>query len=368
MSRFDRQLILPGFGATGQERLSQSRVLVVGAGGLGCPALLYLAAAGVGVIGIVDGDTVAYSNLNRQVLFGVGDVGRHKATVAAERLEHQYPDIKVEKWLTFLSAENALDIISRYDLIVDGSDNFPTRYLVNDACMLLKKPLVLGAVYQYEGQVAVFHAGSSPVSYRDLYPVPPRGREVPNCNEAGVLGVLPGIVGTMQAAEAIKLLSGIGQLSVNRVWLFNMRTSDWYPVEITPHPDAQAMHPPNETAFKNMHYDGACGKASILSWEAALSCLAENPQALVIDIREQEEFPNWNDPRSLRIPMSLLQQNPDMLDSDRELLFCCRSGVRSIHLARAFEVRPRTAQVFSIEGGFLHPDSPLNRHTTDYGT
>jgi adenylyltransferase/sulfurtransferase len=365
MSRFDRQLILPGFGAEGQKKLSQSRVVVVGAGGLGCPVLLYLAAAGVGVIGIADGDSVALSNLNRQILFGLDDIGEKKVAIAAARLSTQYPDVKIETWPVFLTVENALEILSRYDLVVDGSDNFATRYLVNDACRLLNKPLVLGAVFQHEGQVAVFHAGSNAVSYRDLYPVPPTGREVPNCNEAGVLGVLPGIVGTMQAAEAIKLIAGLGQTIANRLLIFNLRSSDWFAVEITPHPDAKSMHPQNEAAFKAMQYNVVCTATSVISWETARIRLAKNPEAFVVDIRELDEDPFWEDSRCLRIPLSIIQQNPKVLNPDLELLFCCRSGLRSLHLTRMLEAREQFGNIYSIEGGLLHPHSPINLHVND---
>jgi len=222
MSRFERQTILPGFGQEGQQKLSMAKILVIGAGGLGCPALLYLAAAGVGTIGIADGDKVSLSNLNRQILYGEDHIGQSKAEVAGELIRSKYSDIQINIIPHFLTSENALDIIKKYDLVLDGSDNFGTRYLINDACYLLKKPLVFGAIYQHEGQVAVLNIsrnGQEPLTYRDLFPNPPSAAEVPNCAETGVLGVLPGIIGTMQATEAIKYLSGFGKPLIHKVAL-----------------------------------------------------------------------------------------------------------------------------------------------------
>ncbi|HET7361891.1 MAG TPA: HesA/MoeB/ThiF family protein, partial [Salinimicrobium sp.] len=203
MSRFERQKILPEFGSEGQQKLSTAKVLVIGAGGLGCPALLYLAAAGVGTIGIADGDSISESNLNRQTLFGHNDIGKAKAETAAGILQEKYPDINFQVIPHFLTSENALEVLENYDLVLDGSDNFGTRYMINDACVLLGIPLIMGAIYQYEGQLSVFNYGENPVSYRDIYPVPPKANEIPNCSETGVLGVLPGIIGNLQAAETI---------------------------------------------------------------------------------------------------------------------------------------------------------------------
>ena len=211
MDRFERQVILPGFGPEGQAKLKHASVLVIGAGGLGCPALLYLAAAGVGRICVVDGDVVALSNLNRQVLFGQQDLGKNKAEAAVRYFQEKYNDIQWKAIPEFISVENAQELIIHYDVVVDGSDNFPTRYLVNDACVLLKKPLVFGAIYQYEGQVSVFNQGPGSCNYRDMYPQPPAANEIPNCAETGVLGVVPGIIGSLMALEVIKVLTGLGK-------------------------------------------------------------------------------------------------------------------------------------------------------------
>lgn len=365
MSRLQRQLLLPGFGPQGQDKLGRARVLVVGAGGLGCPALLYLAAAGVGALGIADGDTVALSNLNRQVLYGTSDVGRPKAETAAARLQEQYPDVSFEVLPFFLTVENALDTIARYDMVVDGSDNFPTRYLVNDACALLQKPLVLGAIFQYEGQVAVFNAGPGAANYRDLYPVPPAALEVPNCSETGVLGALPGIIGAMQAAEAIKLLSGLGKPLVNKALFYDLRNHASFEIDIQPHPDARAMMPRSAEAFGAMHYVHTCthvfeeDEVASLSWSQAFERLAQNTGATLVDIREPDEVPHLAHPRCLRLPMSQLLLDHSPLETAGDLLLFCRSGVRSVHLAQVLQSRWGQKQIFSIEGGILHPLSPL---------
>ena len=209
LKRYERQCILPQFGIEGQERLLASKVLIVGVGGLGCAQALYLAAAGVGKIGLVDFDRVDASNVHRQVLFGPDDVGRLKVEVAKNRLKHINPQCEVEIYPLRLSSKNALDLLKDYDCVLDGTDNFPTRYLINDAAVLLKKPNVYGSIFQFEAQVSVFSLPSGPC-YRCLFPEPPRPGEVPSCAEAGVIGVLPGIMGLVQATEAIKLLTGIG--------------------------------------------------------------------------------------------------------------------------------------------------------------
>lgn len=226
--RYQRQMLIPELGFAGQQRLLDARVLVVGAGGLGCPILQYLAAAGVGTIGIIDDDVVAMSNLHRQILYTVADIGRPKALVAAERLREMNPDITIHPFTDRLEVENALALFPQYDWVVDGSDNFPTRYIVNDICVRVNKPLIYGAVSQFEGQVAVFNypdAKGRSVNYRDIFPNPPAPGEVRSCAEAGVIGVLPGIIGTLQANEVIKLITGIGSPLINQVLIYSALTN-----------------------------------------------------------------------------------------------------------------------------------------------
>ncbi|MDH5609789.1 MAG: HesA/MoeB/ThiF family protein, partial [Cyclobacteriaceae bacterium] len=223
LQRYSRHLLLPEIRQEGQQKLKNSRVLVVGAGGLGVPVLQYLTAAGVGTIGIVDFDTIDLSNLQRQVLYNEAEVGFSKSKTAAQKLARLNSDIQLIPYHLSLTSSNALDLIREYDLVVDGTDNFPTRYLVNDACVLLDKPLVYGSIFRFEGQVSVFNHKGGP-NYRDLFPVPPPPELVPNCAEGGVLGVLPGIIGSMQASEAIKIITGIGETLSGRLFLYDSLT------------------------------------------------------------------------------------------------------------------------------------------------
>ena len=223
--RYHRQIILPGFGVAGQQKLKNASVLVIGAGGLGAPNLQYLTAAGIGRIGVVDFDKVSLSNLQRQVLFGTDEVGRNKVETAIEKLKQLNPNVQFDGYPVKIEAGNARELINSYDLVVDGSDNLPTRYLVNDACVLLGKPLVYGAIFRFEGQVSVFNqllpSGSRGPNYRDLFPTPPPPDMVPNCSESGVFSALPGIVGSMQANEAIKVITGMGETLSGRLLLFD---------------------------------------------------------------------------------------------------------------------------------------------------
>ena len=228
LARYARHFALPDFGIEGQKKLKNSRVLVVGAGGLGCPVLLYLAAAGVGHIGIIDGDVVDDSNLQRQVLYTVADVGKSKAVAAKERLLSMNPHIDIQAFTQHFTVENALDIVSKYDVVADGTDNFPTRYLVNDACVLKGKVNVYASIFRFEGQISVFNLtqndGERSINYRDIFPTPPPAGLIPDCAEGGVLGVLPGIIGAMQASEVIKILTNIGEPLSGRLFLFDAQT------------------------------------------------------------------------------------------------------------------------------------------------
>ncbi len=360
MSRFDRQHILPGFGNEGQRKLSEAKVLVVGAGGLGCPALLYLSAAGVGTIGIADGDSISESNLNRQTLFGHNDIGKPKAETAAAVLHKKYPDIKFNVIPEYLSPQNALQIIKHYDLVLDGSDNFGTRYMVNDACVLLGKPLVMGAIYQFEGQLAVFNHGEEPINYRDLYSVMPEANEIPNCSETGVLGVLPGIIGTLQAVEAIKLISGLGEVLSNKLLFYNLKTCSFYEVEVKSGPGSGKNIPQNEETFRQTDYNVTCGLAENISWQKAFDWSRNLENSLLIDIREAHEEPKTSDHGIENIPMSDLEKNPEQLRSIEHILLFCRSGQRSMKLAEQLKKKFPEKKIFSVTGGILDPSSPFN--------
>lgn len=366
MSRFERQRILPGFGREGQEKLSRARVLVVGAGGLGCPALLHLAAAGVGTIGIVDGDSVSESNLNRQTLYGQKDIGKPKAETAACGLKQKYPDIQFEIFPNYITAENALEIIKTYDLVLDGSDNFGTRYMINDACVLLKKPLIMGAIYQYEGHVAVFNYGEDPINYRDIYPVPPQGNEIPNCSETGVLGVLSGIIGTLQTAEAIKLLSGLGKNLTNKILFYNLKSCSFYEVEVKPNSASGKDIPENEEAFRKADYNITCGLAENIGWEKALDWSRNLESLMLIDIRKPNEEPHFDLKGIVKIPMDKLAENPGQLEALDTIILFCKSGQRSLRLAEQLKQKFPEKKIFSVEGGIMHSSSPLK--TENHGT
>lgn len=359
MSRFERQKIVPGFGAEGQKKLSEAKVLVIGAGGLGCPALLYLAAAGVGILGIADGDNVSESNLNRQTLFGQNDIGKPKAETAAQFLKEKYPDIHFEVIPHFLRPENSLEILKNYDVVLDGSDNFGTRYMINDACFLLKIPLVFAAIYQYEGQLSVFNFGENPVTYRDLYPVPPKSNEIPNCSETGVLGVLPGIMGNLQAAEVLKIISGVGEVFSNKLLFYNLKTTAFYEVEINKNPTSEQEIPKNKIAFQQKNYKITCGLVEEISWKKALDWQKKLENIQLIDIREIGETPLFEAAGISKIPMKDLLENPDLVQQTEHLLLFCKSGQRSEKLAKDLKMKFPEKKIFSVKGGILAPSSPL---------
>ncbi|MCL6260941.1 HesA/MoeB/ThiF family protein [Aquiflexum sp. TKW24L] len=360
MDRFTRQTILPGFGTAAQQKLKLSRVLVVGVGGLGCPILLYLAAAGVGTIGIVDGDMVSLSNLNRQVIFGEGDLGMNKAETAAHFLKAKYSDIKINCIPEFLTTQNIKVILSQYDLIIDGSDNFPTRYLVNDACVLLGKPLVFGAVYQNEGQVAILNGnGQNSINYRDIFPDPPTAYEIPNCNETGVLGVLPGIIGTLQAAEAIKFLTGYGETLVDKMLFYNLLSHQSYTMELSQNPDSRKGIPSSIEALEVTDYAIICGDGDSIDWEEAFDLLGKFAGGTLIDVREADEYPKLKGYPYQSVPLDLLdEKHQEWLNSELILLFC-QSGVRSLKAVKILEKHFPGKKIHSISGGIEAPDSPI---------
>lgn len=356
--RYQKQLLLPELGESGQARLAEARVLVVGAGGLGCPALLYLAAAGVGCIGIVDFDVVEESNLQRQILFQTADVGRPKVEVAAERLSALNPELQVEVFREAIGTGNALELIAGFDLVLDGSDNFPTRYLVNDACALLDKPLVYGSVYRFEGQVGVFNVAENGIrtTYRDLFPEPPDPSEVADCNEAGVIGTVPGIIGTMQANEVIKIVTGAGKPLYNRLLTYHALHNSLHEIGILPHPEA-ALHAPNDAAeFRETDYDWFCHAASDAFSHLSAADFdafrrAESP--LLLDVRNPDETPRVTEFEHLCIPLSELGRNLHRIEKNRALVIFCQTGVRSITAANLIAGRLGHPRVYNLKGGIV---------------
>lgn len=356
--RYHRQLILKEFGEEAQQKLSGASILVVGAGGLGCPALQYLAGAGVGTIGIADDDAVSISNLHRQTLFTMEDIGIGKALVAYERLRILNPDITIVPYNERLNTGNAWDIVSKYDLVIDGSDNFATRYLVNDVCVLLNKPLVYGAVSQYEGQVAVFNVEQDEnfsANYRDLFPAPPQEDEVLNCAEAGVLGVLPGIVGTMQASEAIKLVTGIGSPLINRVLIFNILNNQFYEIEVKPNPATRTIIPANRQAFEDMNYEWLCASQKTIPEIETdeFNRLIQRDDIMFIDVRELNEKPAITEFKHQRIPLSLLMKSSFPVNANSVVVFC-QSGKRSKEAVEYLvSISDHKKDIVSLKGGIL---------------
>jgi molybdopterin/thiamine biosynthesis adenylyltransferase/rhodanese-related sulfurtransferase len=315
-ARYSRHLILPEIGEAGQEKLKAASVLIVGAGGLGSPVSLYLAAAGVGRIGLVDFDDVDASNLHRQVLYGTSDVGRPKLEAARARLQDLNPEIAIDTYGAALTSENALGIIAGYDIVVDGTDNFATRYLVNDACVLLGKPNIYGSIFRFEGQASVFSATDGPC-YRCLYPEPPPPHLVPSCAEGGVLGVLPGVIGTIQATETIKLVTGIGETLVGRLLLFDALRMSFRTLRL------KQQHDQHAAITRLIDYDQFCNPASLHE----VTQLADG--AVVVDVRERYEWDAGHIDGARHIPLGELPNRMNELPRDADVVFYCQTGGRS---------------------------------------
>jgi adenylyltransferase/sulfurtransferase len=358
--RYSRHVVMPEVGVAGQLKLKQAKVLCVGTGGLGAPLGLYLAAAGVGRLGIVDFDSVDASNLQRQVLFGTSDVGRSKIEATAERLRHLNPNIRIDTFETRLTSENALDILKDYDIIADGTDNFPTRYLVNDACVLLGKPNVYGSIFRFEGQISVFAHPSGPC-YRCLYPEPPPPGLVPSCAEGGVLGVLPGIVGAIQAAETLKLILGKGDSLVGRFLLFDALGMTFRELKLRKNPECPACGE-HRRVTKLIDYDEFCGVCGEEAPHMAGSVPEITPRELksrldrgddlfILDVREPQEYQICNLNGRL-IPLGELSRRVHELDSSREIVVHCRSGKRSAD-AVAFLQKTGFRNIWNLKGGIL---------------
>jgi molybdopterin/thiamine biosynthesis adenylyltransferase/rhodanese-related sulfurtransferase len=358
--RYSRHLILPHVALDGQRRLKAARVLVIGAGGLGSPVALYLAAAGIGTLGLVDFDVVDETNLQRQILHGTSDVGRAKLDSARDRIRDVNPHVHVQLHAARLSSANALGILGEYDVVVDGTDNFATRYLTNDACVLLGKPNVYGSIFRFEGQASVFSTPDGPC-YRCLFPEPPPPDSIPSCAEGGVLGVLPGMIGTIQAAEALKLVLGIGRSLAGRLLLVDALTMEYRTVRLRRDPACPACG--TRTITELIDYDQFCGAPGagapvvasdvreITPLELAAR-LRDNSSVQLIDVREPGEWEIAHLPAARLIPLGQLARSLDTLDSGRDTVVMCRSGQRSATAARQLQAAgfPR---VRNLAGGIL---------------
>jgi adenylyltransferase/sulfurtransferase len=360
--RYSRHITLPEIGTAGQQRLKAGRVLCVGAGGLGSPAAMYLAAAGVGTLGLVDFDAVDLSNLQRQILHGTSDVGRSKLESARTRLQEINPHVCLEPHHQALTATNAIDLVSRYDVVVDGSDNFATRYVVNDACVIAGRPNVYGSIFRFEGQAAVFAVPSGPC-YRCLHPEPPPAGLVPDCAEGGVLGILPGVIGTVQATEAIKLLLGLGDPLVGRLLLYDALKMRFRELKLPKDPDCPVcgtqpiiLEPKDLSGYcmpQTNSRDGAPDEAhadiSVQELKARFD-RGETPQ--VIDVREPFEFEICRLPGAVLIPLAQLPGRLAEIDRDREVILQCKVGARSARAA-AFLRGQGFANARNLTGGIL---------------
>lgn len=354
----DRQVRLPEIGLAGQQALAKARVLVIGAGGLGCPALLYLAAAGVGCLGIADADRVSVSNLHRQVLYGPADIGSPKVEVAARSLNRTNPSIRILPIPEKIVPKNAMDWIRCFDFVIDGSDNFPTRYLVSDACALLEKPLVFGSVFRFEGQLGVFNVPKDGITtnYRDLFPVPPGPDEAPDCATTGVIGMSPGIIGTWQAAETVKLITGAGEPLCNQLLTVDLLYNRHYLAQVIPDPKAQSLRPRSTESLQAFDYGAWCGEPPDAPLELdpmAFEAMRGRPGIRIVDLREPFESPQIMEFDHLRITMRELALKQELLEGPGPIIFFCQHGIRSAHAAAwALDALPGTP-IHHLKGGIL---------------
>jgi sulfur-carrier protein adenylyltransferase/sulfurtransferase len=362
LARYNRHIIIPEFGEEAQLKLKAAKVLIIGSGGLGSPALLYLTAAGVGTIGIVDFDVVDDSNLQRQVLFDIREIGKPKVEAAKRRLEALNPYVNIVIHNTHINSGNALEIIKDYDVVADGTDNFPTRYLVNDATLLLDKPNVYGSIFQFEGQVSVFnyvdrHGVRGP-NYRDLYPTPPPPGLVPSCAEGGVLGVLPGIIGSLQALEVIKVITGVGEPLSGRFYTFDALNFESRTFNIK-HRDDNPVNGKNPTIHGLIDYEQFCGMRAVeekpvkeITASDLYNWQVSGKQFKLIDVREPSEYQIAQIGGEL-IPLATVADHADLIPLDIDVVVHCKSGARSMKAIRELEEKFGFKNLYNLKGGIL---------------
>lgn len=358
LERYSRHIIIPEFNIEGQRKLKEAKVLVIGTGGLGAPLLQYLAAAGVGHLGIVDFDIVDQSNLQRQVLFGMEDIGRPKVEAASERLRNLNPDIEIRTFNTRFTSKNALDIMKGYDLVADGTDNFPTRYLVNDAAVILDIPNVYASIYRFDGQASVFNYtfpdGTKGPQYRDLFPSPPPPELVPSCAEGGVLGVLPGIMGSIQALEVIKVITGTGDPLAGKLFLFEATSFQTRTLRISKREDTPRVS-------ELIDYEAFCFPASMaeskddvteISVAELFNWKQSGKEFQLIDVRENYEYEISNIGGEL-IPKDVISNRTEMIRTDIPVVIYCRSGKRSAEAIRSLSGKFGFKNLLNLKGGIL---------------
>ena len=371
LQRYSRHLTLPAVGVEGQRRLKAARVLIVGAGGLGSPTALYLAAAGVGTLGLVDFDVVDVTNLQRQILHGSSSIGRSKLDSARARLHDINPHVTIETHAVQLTSANALDILKTYDIVVDGTDNFATRYLINDACVLLNKPNIYGSIFRFDGQASVFATTDGPC-YRCLYPEPPPPGMVPSCAEGGVFGVLPGLVGTIQATETLKLILGLGESLAGRLLLVDALSMQFRTVRISRDPLCPACGMRTLTAL--IDYDEFCAARSEEPVASAVRDItprelserfARGDDFDLIDVREPHEAQIASIPGARLIPLDTLRLALTTLDATRDIVVMCRSGVRGANAARQLQAAG-FERVTNLAGGILRWSDDVDPQVPKY--
>jgi adenylyltransferase/sulfurtransferase len=372
--RYNRHVILPGVGVEGQRRLKQTRVLVVGAGGLGSPIAMYLAAAGIGHLGIVDSDVVERSNLQRQILHGTGDIGRRKTASAEDRLREINPNVDVTGFDVKLTSANALKLIADHDIVVDGTDNFPTRYLVNDACVLLGKPNVYGSIIRFEGQASVFSHDDGPC-YRCLFPEPPAPGLVPNCAEGGVFGVVPGILGSIQATEAIKLALGLPHTLSGQLLLIDVLRMRFRTVQIQRDPTCPVCG--TREIRELIDYDAFCGMSAPAEVRGSVDIVREitphdlatrlvrGDDILLLDVREPTEWEIARIDGARLIPLATLQSALPSLDRSREIVVHCHHGIRSAAAVRLLQSEG-FGRVFNLAGGIARWSADVDAAVPQY--
>jgi len=368
LARYNRHIIIPDFGIEAQKKLKEAKVLVIGSGGLGSPILLYLAAAGVGTIGIIDFDVVDDSNLQRQVLFGVDSVGVPKVIAAKKRIKELNPHIEINVYNLQLTSKNALEIFKDYDVIADGTDNFPTRYLVNDASVLLGKPNVYASIFQFDGQVSVFNyrneKGELGPNYRDLYPTPPPPGLVPSCAEGGVLGVLPGIIGSLQALEVIKIITGVGETLSGRFFTFDALTFETRTFKIKRHADTPLI-----TAL--IDYEQFCGVKAVerpvkeITAKELYDLQVRGEKFQLIDVREPHEYEIVNIGAAL-IPLAAVIANAESIDRKKKVIVHCKMGGRSAKAIRELEDKFGFENLYNLKGGILAYIDEVSPELTRY--
>ncbi len=351
-NRYSRHILLKEVNEEGQLKLKKSKVLVIGAGGLGSPILLYLSAAGVGTIGIIDFDTIEESNLQRQILFNSSDVGKSKSITAKEKLEKKNPFISIIALNEKLTRQNAVSIFKQYDIIVDGTDNFSTRYLINDACVLTNKPLVYGAIHRFEGQIAVFNYQNS-ATYRCLFPEPPAEGNVQTCSEVGVIGILPGIIGSFQANEVLKIILGIGEKLSNKLFIFNALTMQQLEVKIKRNYDLRSIGISNEEDLKKYDYEEFCKIKPQRMGVKSVPYSKVPTDAIVLDIRDEWEKPRIQRENLIIAPMDDIDEFIDLIPKDQTVYVICQTGGRSKTIIEMMERDYKFDNLVNVEGGIF---------------